>query len=269
MQVNEIIGYVLALFVGISLGLIGSGGSILSVPILVYVFKIEPIMATAYSLFIVGTTALFAGLQKAKQKLVDFNKVVLFGIPTVLAVYITRKFIIPALPEVLFSSSNFTLHKSVFIMIIFAFVMIVASIRMIRPLKQKIINDDDKLNFFAIFAQGLFIGFIAGFVGAGGGFLIIPALLFLAKTPMKIAVGTSLFIVSAQSLIGFVGDIRANQLMNWNLIGLFTACALIGVLIGNLLAKKIDGEKLKTGFGFFILIMGIYIITKELFLKKH
>lgn len=267
MEVTHIIGYILAVIVGITLGLIGSGGSILSVPILVYIMGVEPILATAYSLFVVGTTALFGGIQKAKQKLVDFKKVVLFGVPTILAVFLTRKFIVPNIPDVIFSTTSFTLHKSVLIMVVFAIVMIAASVRMIKPLKEKIVNDDAKLNYISIFTQGLFIGLVAGFVGAGGGFLIIPALLFLAKTPMKMAVGTSLFIVSVQSLIGFIGDIRPEQNLDWNLIITFTVCSIIGVFIGSYLSKKIEGEKLKTGFGWFVLAMGIYIIVKETILK--
>lgn len=267
MEFNLIIGYIFAVVVGITLGLIGSGGSILSVPILVYIMGVEPILATAYSLFIVGTTALFGGFQKAKQKLVDFRKVVLFGIPTVLSVFVTRKIIVPQIPEILFTTSVFTLHKSVFIMIIFAIVMIFASIRMIKPLQVKIEEGEVKLNYTKIFIQGVLIGLVAGFVGAGGGFLIIPALLFLAKTPMKMAVGTSLFIVAAQSLIGFLGDLRPEQILDWKLLLTFTMCSIIGVFIGSYLSKKIEGEKLKTGFGWFVLAMGIYIILKELILK--
>jgi uncharacterized membrane protein YfcA len=267
MEFTQIIGYILAIVVGISLGLIGSGGSILSVPILVYIMGVEPILATAYSLFVVGTTALFGGIQKAKQKLVDFKKVVLFGVPTILAVFITRKFIVPNIPDILFSTAIFTLKKSVLIMIVFAIVMIFASVRMIKPLKNKIVNDDSKINYFSILTQGLFIGLVAGFVGAGGGFLIIPALLFFAKTPMKMAIGTSLFIVSAQSLIGFIGDLRPEQNMNWSLLILFTSCSIIGVFVGSFLSKKIEGEKLKTAFGWFVLAMGIYIIIKETILK--
>lgn len=267
MELNSIFGYLSAVLVGITLGLIGSGGSILSVPILVYIMGVEPILATAYSLFIVGTTALFGGFQKAKQKLVDFRKVVLFGIPTIISVFITRKIIVPRIPEIVFSTSVFTLHKSVFIMIIFAIVMIFASIRMIKPLQIEIQEGEGKLNYAKIFIQGVLIGLVAGFVGAGGGFLIIPALLFLAKTPMKMAVGTSLFIVAAQSLIGFLGDLRPEQNLNWNLLITFTICSIIGVFIGSHLSKKIEGEKLKTGFGWFVLAMGIYIILKELILK--
>ena len=264
MELNQIIGYILAVFVGITLGLIGSGGSILSVPILVYVVGIEPVLATAYSLFIVGTTALFGGFQKAKQKLVDFKKVLLFGIPTVVAVFITRRLIVPTIPDLIFSTNNFVLHKSVLIMLVFAIVMVFASIRMIKPIKEESLDTTSQLNYFSIMLNGLLIGFIAGFVGAGGGFLIIPALLLFTKTPMKIAIGTSLFIVATQSLIGFLGDIRPNQIIDWQFLTLFTGFSIVGVFIGNQLSKLVSGENLKTGFGWFVLAMGIYIIGKEL-----
>lgn len=267
MEISQLIGYILAVFVGITLGLIGSGGSILSVPILAYIMGIEPILATAYSLFIVGTTALVGGFQKAKQKLVDFNKVVLFGIPTIISVFLTRRFIVPNIPEVVFSSSSFTLNKSVFIMSVFAIVMIFAAVRMIKPLTDNNIEDNKKLNYIGIILQGLFIGLVAGFVGAGGGFLIIPALIFMAKTPMKMAVGTSLFIVATQSLIGFLGDIRSDQVMDWQLILIFTLLSIVGIFIGNSISKKVASENLKTSFGWFVLAMGIYIIIKEFFLS--
>lgn len=266
MEIKLLIGYLFATIVGITLGLIGSGGSILSVPILVYILGVEPILATAYSLFIVGTTAIFGGVQKAKQNLVDYKKVILFGIPTLLSVFVTRRIIVPNIPEILFSTSVFTLQKSVFIMVVFAIVMIMASVRMIKPMPTEIKEEYQKLNYRKIFFQGILIGLIAGFVGAGGGFLIIPALLFLANTPMKKAVGTSLFIVAAQSLIGFIGDLRSDQILDWNLLLTFTACSILGVFIGSFLSKKIDGNKLKTSFGWFVLAMGVYIITKELFL---
>ena len=150
MDFFQLIGYFLAVLVGISLGLIGSGGSILSVPILVYILKVEPVLATAYSLFIVGVTALVGGIQKARQKLVDFKKVLLFGIPTILAVFITRKYIVPTIPDVLFSTPSFSVTKSVFIMILFAIVMIFASIRMIKPIKIIDVETKREINFFQI-----------------------------------------------------------------------------------------------------------------------
>ncbi|MBF2709040.1 sulfite exporter TauE/SafE family protein [Flavobacterium soyangense] len=267
MEISQIIGYILAVFVGMTLGMLGSGGSILSVPILVYVMGIEPTLATAYSLFIIGTTSLVGGIQKARQKLVDFNKVILFGIPAVITVFITRKILVPRIPDIIFSSGNFTLSKSILIMIVFAVVMIFASVRMIKPIKGKINTDGEKLNYYKIALLGIIIGLISGFVGAGGGFLIVPTLLFFVKTPMKMAVGTSLFIVSSQSLIGFIGDIMGSQIIDWGLLQLFTLASIIGIFIGSILSKKVEDEKLKTGFGWFVLAMGIYIIIKELFMS--
>jgi len=267
MEISQIIGYVLAVFVGMTLGMLGSGGSILSVPILVYVMGIEPTLATAYSLFIIGTTSLVGGIHKARQKLVDFNKVVLFGIPAVISVFITRKILVPRIPDIIFSIGSFTLSKSILIMIVFAIVMIFASVRMIKPLKERIITDGKKLNYYKIALLGIFIGLISGFVGAGGGFLIVPTLLFFVKTPMKMAVGTSLFIVSSQSLIGFMGDIMSDQIIDWELLQLFTIASIIGIFIGSILSKKVEDEKLKTVFGWFVLAMGIYIIVKELFMS--
>lgn len=264
MEITQILGCILAVLVGITLGLIGSGGSILSVPVLVYVIGIEPILATAYSLFIVGTSAIVGGVQKANEKLVDFKKVFLFGIPTVIAVFITRRILVPMLPDVILTTNSFTLHKSVLIMVVFAVVMILASVRMLQPMKEEVIVAEQPLNYFKIFASGLFIGCIAGFVGAGGGFLIIPALIFFTKTPMKIAVGTSLFIVATQSLIGFLGDLRQDQVIDWTLLLLFSSFSIVGIFIGNYLSKIIPSHKLKTGFGWFVLAMGIYIIGKEL-----
>lgn len=266
MEIHIIIGYLFAVLVGISLGLIGSGGSILSVPILVYVMKVEPILATAYSLFIVGTTALVGGIQKAQEKLVDFKKVVLFGIPTVISVFVTRKFILPTIPDVIPISENFHFTKAMLIMVIFAIVMLFASIRMIRPLQPMTTEDDHRLNYFQIVFQGFFIGLVAGFVGAGGGFLIIPALLLMAKTPMKMAVGTSLFIVASQSLLGFLGDLQSNTTMDWQLLLLFVALSIVGFFIGNRISKKISGARLKTGFGYFVLCMALYILIKEVVL---
>jgi uncharacterized membrane protein YfcA len=267
MEISQEIGYILAVFVGITLGLLGSGGSILSVPILVYVMGIEPALATAYSLFVIGTTSLVGGVHKAKQKLVDFNKVVLFGIPAVISVFVTRKILVPRIPNVLFSTEHFSLTKSVLIMVVFAFVMIFASIRMIRPLKEKIVFEEEKLNYYIIAFMGILIGLVSGFVGAGGGFLIVPTLLIFAKTPMKMAVGTSLFIVAAQSLIGFTGDIMSDQIIDWKLLEFFTLASIVGIFIGNFISKKVAEDKLKTGFGWFVLAMGIYIIIRELFLS--
>lgn len=267
MEFNSLLGIVLAIFVGISLGLIGSGGSILTVPILVYIMAVEPVLATAYSLFIVGSTALVGGIKSALLKKVDFKTVLIFGIPSIAAVYLTRAFIVPHLPEVFFTIGTFEFTKSIALMLLFAIVMIMASISMIKP--SKAVEDENspmKYNFPLILLEGLLVGVLTGLVGAGGGFLIIPALVLLAKMPMKLAVGTSLFIIAAKSLIGFLGDLKGNQTIDWSLLLIFTFASIIGIFIGIYLSKKIHGAKLKTGFGWFVLLMGIYIILKELVL---
>ena len=263
----EIVGYILATIVGVSLGLIGSGGSILTVPILVYVIGVNPVLATAYSLFIVGSTAMVGGVQSAIQKRVDFKTVLIFGLPSIAAVYATRMWLVPIIPSHIFTVGSFVITKSIALMFLFALVMIFASVSMIRPGKSKEDVDNAPLiyNYPMILLEGAVVGMLTGLVGAGGGFLIIPALVLLARMPMKLAVGTSLFIIAAKSLIGFIGDLQGNQLIDWKLLGSFTAFAVAGIFIGIVLSKKINGDKLKKAFGWFVLVMGIYIIVKEIF----
>ncbi|WP_395627587.1 sulfite exporter TauE/SafE family protein [Daejeonella sp.] len=263
----EILGYLLAVLVGVSLGLIGSGGSILTVPILVYVMGVNPILATAYSLFIVGSTALVGGVQSALQKRADFKTVFIFGIPSIAAVYVTRMWLVPLIPSELFTIGSLVITKSIGIMVLFAIVMILASISMIKPGKQTGEQEEEsiKYNYPMILLEGAVVGLLTGLVGAGGGFLIIPALVILARMPMKLAVGTSLFIIAAKSLIGFIGDLQGAQLIDWKLLGTFTGLAVFGIFIGIYLSKKISGDKLKKSFGWFVLVMGIYIFVKELF----
>ncbi|OIQ18669.1 MAG: permease [Flavobacterium sp. MedPE-SWcel] len=264
MEFNYIAGYFLAVLVGVSLGLIGSGGSILTVPILVYILAIEPVLATAYSLFVVGSSALVGGVNKALQKDVYFNIVAVFGIPSLLSAYAVRAFVIPAVPDILYTNDLLTISKSLALMLLFAVVMLVASIRMI---KSKPLSDEaSTVSYIRLSILGVFTGMLSGAVGAGGGFLIIPALVFLARIPMKKAVGTSLFIVALQSLAGFTGDVFQREI-EWEFLLSFTATAIIGIFFGTYLAKKIEGKKLKIIFGWFILVMAIYILVKELFLS--
>lgn len=262
------IGYFLAVLVGVSLGLIGSGGSILTVPILVYVMHVVPVNATAYSLFIVGATALVGGIKNALDRNVDFKTALIFGIPSIAAVYLTRAYLVPFMPTEMFSIGSFIITKDLFLMILFAIVMVAASYSMIKPSATS--NEPQssiQYNFPFIFLEGALVGVVTGLVGAGGGFLIIPALVILARIPMKLAVGTSLLIIAAKSLIGFYGDIRTNPNLDYHLISYFTLASILGMFIGIYLTKKIEGDKLKTGFGWFVLVMGIYIIIKELFLR--
>lgn len=262
----EIIGYLASLIIGVSLGLIGGGGSILTVPALVYLFGIDPVLATAYSLFIVGATSLVGAFPKYKNGEINIKTAIIFGIPSIAAVYATRAFFVPAIPATIFRLGTWSLTKPLMMMMIFAILMVFASVSMIRS-KEK--NEDDEsvqvFNYPMILLEGAIVGMLTGLVGAGGGFLIIPALVLFSKLPMKQAIGTSLLIIAAKSLIGFTGDL-GKETMDWNLLLSVTALAIVGIFIGNALGKKVSPESLKKGFGWFVLIMGIYIIIKELFL---
>jgi uncharacterized membrane protein YfcA len=265
----EIVGYLASLLIGISLGLIGGGGSILTVPVLVYLFGVDPVLATSYSLFIVGTTSLVGAVPKYRHGLVNMKTAIIFGIPSIAAVYATRKFLVPLIPQEVFTVGSFAVTKPVLMMIIFAVLMVFASYSMIRDKNGK--DEAEKkegpqhFNYPMILLEGAVVGVLTGLVGAGGGFLIIPALVILSKLPMKQAVGTSLLIIAAKSLIGFTGDL-GHYTMDWKLLGIVTALAVGGIFLGSWLSHKIDGDKLKKAFGWFVLIMGIYIIVKELFL---
>jgi hypothetical protein len=260
-----IIGFSAAILIGVSLGLIGGGGSILTVPVLVYILGVDPVLATAYSLFVVGSTSLVGAGTYMKKGLVNYKTALVFAIPSFIAVFLTRKFLVPALPDPLFTVGEAIITKNIGIMVFFALIMLAASYSMIIA-KKCVDCDEDKpvvFNFPMIALEGSVVGVITGIVGAGGGFLIIPALVLLAKLPMKMAVGTSLLIIAAKSLIGFLGDL-STQTIDWQLLLVFTSLSIVGIFIGSALSKKINEKILKTGFGWFVLIMGIYIITKEL-----
>jgi uncharacterized membrane protein YfcA len=263
----EIIGYLASALIGISLGLIGGGGSILTIPVLVYLLGVNAIDATAYSLFIVGATALVGAYPKYRQGLVNVKTAIIFGIPSIIAVFISRKLLVPAIPSTLFSIGSLVITKSILMMLLFAVLMVFAAVSMIKNQKVASTQTETKQKHYnpLILLEGVKVGILTGLVGAGGGFLIIPALVIFTGLPMKVAVGTSLLIIASNSLIGFIGDFGHFQ-MNWSILFSVTGIAIIGIFIGNYLSLKIDGAKLKKGFGWFVLIMGIYIIIKELFL---
>lgn len=263
----DIAGYLASIFIGIALGLIGGGGSILTVPVLVYLFSIDAVLATAYSLFIVGTTSVVGSFSYFKKGLVNIKTAVVFGIPSIMSVFLTRAYIVPAIPQEIFSIGNFTVTKSILLLLLFAVLMIFASYNMIKKDKEATDNKLQKqqFNYLSIFIQGIFTGIITGLIGAGGGFLIIPSLVNLLKLPMKIAVGTSLVIVATNSLIGFLFSLQ-HSTINWQLLLNILSIAIIGVLIGSYFSTKINSKKLKPAFGWFVLVMGIYIIIKETFI---
>ena len=330
-----IAGYIAAVVIGFTLGLIGGGGSILTVPVLVYLLHINPVLATAYSLFVVGISSTVGAFNYMKKGLLNYKTAIIFAVPSFIAVFLTRRFLVPAIPDELFSIGqldittellfivvlivamlmvslvslnriyqgdkkhvkafllvtpaaimvflvrqflipripdnlivlgDFNLSKDMGIMLFFALIMLLSGFSMIRKEKIKEDKKEDKglsFNYPLIVAEGAVIGTITGIVGAGGGFLIIPALVLLAGLPMKMAIGTSLLIIAVKSLAGFLGDL-SNQSIDWLFLLSFTGLAIIGIFIGTYVSKFIDSQKLKKAFGWFVLIMSIYIILKEL-----
>ncbi len=266
---EECLGYFLAMLIGTMLGLVGGGGSILTVPVLVYLLGINPVIATAYSLFIVGITSLVGAMSYAKRKLLSLKTAVIFSIPSFISVFLVRKYVVPAIPEQVFFAENFIVSKNILLMLFFATLMLFAAFSMIQSTKinQNETNKPIKYNYFLIFVEGFVVGAVSGLVGAGGGFMIIPALVLLANLPIKLAVGTSLLIIATKSLIGFLGDVSNLASIQWNFLFIFTALASVGIFLGTYLSKFISPKHLKTGFGYFLLLMACYIFMKELVWK--
>jgi uncharacterized membrane protein YfcA len=263
----ELFGYVAAVLIGLILGLIGGGGSILTVPVLVYLFHIQPELGTAYSLFIVGSTSLIGVLPKWRQMEVDMRTAVLFGLPSMLTVFSTRKWILPTIPDLIYSSEHLVLTKSNAMLVLFSILMLFAAFKMLRGHTTQHEQEQRPFqwNNYPLMLQGAIVGILTGLVGVGGGFLIVPALVMYSKLTMKMAVGTSLLIISVNSLIGFTGDVwTQGSLMDWKFLGLLTLLAVIGILVGGKLAKKMETNVLRKGFAWFVLLMGLFVFLTEL-----
>ncbi len=263
-----IAGYIASALIGISLGLIGGGGSILTVPVLVYLFNISPTLATSYSLFVVGSTSLVGAYTNHRKGLVNIKIGLLFGLSSITTVFLTRKFLIPIIPQTI-PVGHMTVSRSFLTMVLFAVLMLPASLSMIKNGQNEPKPEDRQANpgnrLAKLLFYGILVGIVTGLLGAGGGFLLIPTLVLLLGLPMKEAIGTSLFIIALNSLIGFTGDIGHFKI-DWLFIGTITLIAIAGIITGGLLAKTISGGKLKKSFGWFVLSMGIYIIIKEVWL---
>lgn len=254
------LGFVLAFFVGVTLGLLGGGGSILTLPILVYFMGVEPSKATAYSLFIVGVSALIATQRFYVKKLIDFKVGLFFAIPSFVGVYIVRKWVVPIIPDPFFSIAKLEVSKDLFLLLFFAIIMLGSGFSMLFS-KRKNKSFLKKINYYLILVDGLFVGAITGLVGAGGGFLIVPALVLLAGLDIKKAIGTSLLIISFKSLLGFTGDLGSE--MDWNLLLVFTSISCVGIYFGIYISKFIKPKSIKKYFGVFVVLIAFVIILKE------
>ncbi len=262
----EIIGYIAAIGMGLVLGLTGSGGAILTVPILVYLFSTDALLATTYSLGIVGVTSLVGTIKQLRLGNVVWQTALTFGLASVVGVVVARRLLLPFVPDVI-QIGSLVLPKAIGLLLLFAFLMLFAAYKMIKP-QQYNLNEMPTANNPVIFTlKGLLIGLVTGFVGASGGFLIIPVLVLSAKLEMKQAIGTSLFIVMANCLIGFASSLNGQIPISWGFFTCFAGLAIIGILTGIQYATKISNAKLKRAFGWFVLCMGLFIVMKELVLR--
>ena len=232
-----VLTYILALLIGMVLGLTGGGGSILTVPVLVYFIGLQLSIAIGYSLFIVGITALTGAINYAIQKLISFKAAIVFAIPSFMAVFCVRKWVVPHIPNEIFHFSGYTLTKGVTLMVIFATLMLIISFSMIKNKKKKDADDTQSIHFhyYLIGSQGLAVGVVTGLLGAGGGFIIVPALVLLANVPIRLAIGTSLLIIAINSLMGFAADLQINSTIDWRFLITFSDFAMVGVLSGGYL----------------------------------
>lgn len=260
----EILGYFFAIFIGLILGLIGGGGSILTVPVFVFLFHFDVITATAFSLFVVGATSLAGSFGFMRQKLIDFKTAFIFGIPSILGVIFSRRLVLPHLPNFIFNKYGVIMTKDMFLLILFAVLMLISSYKMIHKINDQPLKKSNEANYTLLISQGLLVGILTGLIGAGGGFLIVPALVMLLGMEIKKSIATSLFIIAMNSLLGFFTSKGIFQ-FDWEFLFIFTFISIIGMFIGIYISKKIDGKKLKPAFGWFVLAMGIYIILREVF----
>ncbi len=261
----DVIGYLGAVLMGLSLGLLGGGGSILTVPILVYLFGLDPVTATGLSLFIVGFTSGAGLFSHHRQGNIEWRTAIVFGAASILSVFTTRRWLVPALPDPLLHIGRVAVGKGEAILALFAVVMLLSAISMIRGRKLSTPAENGDRHLPSLLLIGLLVGLLTGVLGAGGGFLIVPSLVLLAGVDMKRAVGTSLLLITVNSFIGFLGDRHVHLADHMTILLPFLALATLGIVVGARLSKRVGNEKLRPAFGWFVLAMGSYILIRELY----
>jgi uncharacterized membrane protein YfcA len=264
---KELETFIASLGIGLSLGFMGAGGSILTIPVFVYVLKKDPLSSGVYSMFVVGMSSMAGTVQSIFNKLVDFKVALTFGLPSIAGVLVARKLIFPFIPEQLFSIGALSVSKSMLFMLCLSFLMFLSALKMLKPGANHVHTREELDNpaTALLLSRGFLVGTITGLLGIGGGFLIVPALYFLARLPVKTAIGTALVIITINSLFSFLTCYGSMDL-DWFLLVKFSLGAIIGIIIGTRLSQKIAGAHLKKIFGWFVLSISFYIVYKEFFL---
>lgn len=269
MDALAIFGYACLVLTGVSLGLLGAGGSILGVPILVYLLSVPPVEATGYSLVLVGATALVGAFRMIRSGYAHPRMAWRFGAPSILGVYLSRRVVFPAVPDPVFNLGAVVVSKDTFVMVIFAAFMAVAAVKMVRTGKKADVDEFHPHHYvpgYVIALAGLGVGVLTGFVGAGGGFLVLPVLVLKGGLPIRMAIGTSLLIIAAKSLLGFVGEIQARDAIDYLFIATILAPAFVGIYAGTWLNRRVSATGIKKGFGYFLLLVCVVIAARELWM---
>ena len=258
------IGFIALIGIGLVLGSIGAGGSMLAIPVLVYLFAMDMETASAYSLFLVGATSLTGAMMKQKERGICLRTALTFGLPSITAAFITRKWIVVSLPKIWLSTDNIVITKHHILLTIFCLMMSASAILLLRRERNTTVCNVAPRRLHLI-GFGLATGLCAGLVGAGGGFMIIPALILFAGLPFSIAAGTSLLIIAFNSLLGFCGDVL-NRPINWWFLSLATALAISGLVLGSLWRGRISARiSPQRTFAWFTLIVVAAMLTRLVF----
>lgn len=245
--------YAAALSMGLVLGALGGGGGVLTVPIFVYLFAQPPEVATGNSLFVVGTASLFGAISSIRKKEADLVAAVTIAIPSSIGTFLSRSVLVPAIPDYMFG-----IERGRWLLGAFAVIMLIVGGRMLAP-PQEGAQASTKPKYVTA-AIGLVIGVVSGTLGAGGGFLIVPALNLLLGVDLKRAISTSLIVISCQSLVGFSGELR--NAVNWSLLGWVTLAAIIGMFVGIALRDRAPKQTLQRTFAYMVLAMSLWVIIK-------
>jgi uncharacterized membrane protein YfcA len=257
----DYLGYFALIGIGLILSLTGAGGSLLSLPILVYLFSLDVVTASSYSLFIVGTTSLIGAWLEHKRHRVDFRTGIVFGIFSVISIFVTRTWIVPRIPDEILLSDSLTVTKRVLMLGIFALLAISSSaIILLKHTWTTSHTAESRLKF--LIPTGIVTGIVVGLAGVGGGFLILPSLLLFARLPFKPAVGTTLLIIGFNSMLGFLGDV-INYPINWLFLLLITCFSIVGMLLGHLYSARMPRHYIRLAFGWIVLTVAVAMLARE------
>ncbi|GIV26322.1 MAG: UPF0721 transmembrane protein [Bacteroidia bacterium] len=267
------IGYILGILIGVVLGLFGAGGAIIAFPVLVYFMGINPETAGMYSLIIVGIASLTGVIKQVRNSLIDFNKALKFILPVLINFYVVKYLILPSIPDIIYSIQSVVIRKNHLIMLLFVVVLSVIIVNMLKGLNNNESTENsttNNTNFFQYLLKTSFVGILAATIGAGGGFIIVPALIKIYNMPIKNATATSLLIIFINALFGTIINFSSFESQHITTILLFSLLSILGIFIGTYLNNITNAIVLKKSYAYFLIIVLISTLTTEIYkLTQH